>query len=396
MPGSAILHPSVLAIHLRDDHVMGGCEQYRIRIPFEMIRQKVSGSVMDWVPFGYMKKWPRDPHRTVGPSDYDMWVLARHRPLPYDDFTRPPDDILESVDQLGIKLDGRSHLIDLLRIVRRKLKVVLEYDDDHWGSREIGDYEHCDLARDLLKEASAITVTTVDLRNLVQKYARGVPVYILPNCVRFWEWQGWERWKRWPDDFVVLGLTGSKTHYIDWQVLADVLPRIMEEHQNVALVLQGFVPDYLQPMAVRYSDRVYADEKFKDYTAYPGTIRQSDIALCPVDTQDEFNRYKSAIKAVEAMAAGRPLANGRQGGSVPIVSDTRYYRRVVGSGNKRGVVVKEHEPGQWYEAINLLITDKDRRERYARKGRSWVWKNRSIETKWRLWWNAYQEIYRRK
>jgi len=395
VPGN-ILHPTVLAVHLRDDYVMGGCEQYRIRIPFEMVRSKVQGSIMDWVPYGYMKKWPMDGSMKTKPSDYDIWVLARHRPLPYDDYSRPPAEILDSVDQLGIKLDGRSHLIDLVRIVKSKVAVVLEYDDDHWGSRDFAEYRHYDLARDLLKEGSAITVTTVDLRNLVQKYAPGVPVYILPNCVRFWEWQGWDRWERWPDDFLVLGLTGSKTHYRDWRVLAEVLPRIMEEHENVALVLQGFIPDYLQPVVAKYQDRAYADDKFKDYSTYPGVIRQSDIALCPVDTRDEFNKYKSAIKAVEAMAAGRRLPGGKQGGAVPIVSDIRYYRRVVGSGNKRGIIVKERDPQAWYEAIKILIMDKDRRQRYARRGRAWVWKNRSIETKWRLWWDAYQEIYRRK
>jgi hypothetical protein len=106
------------------------------------------------------------------------------------------------------------------------------------------------------------------------------------------EWQGWERWKRWDPEWTVLGLAGSITHYDDWIVLKDVLPRIMREHGNVAFLLQGFIPDYLENVVGQYPSRVYADEYFRDYNEYPGVIRQSDITLCPVDPDDKFNLAK--------------------------------------------------------------------------------------------------------
>lgn len=393
-------HPTVLAIHLRDDGVMGGCEQYRVRIPFEGIRENVKGVALDWAPIKKVQEWAKNGGKNVTPVDYDMWLLPRFRPLPYGaedsaEFSDVPDHLKHRVRRLGVELEGEAHLLDLVRIVRQKLSVVLEYDDDHWGSRNLGHEEYIPLAIKLLREADAITVSTQPLKELVQMHAPGIPVYVLPNMLRFGEWQGWERWERWPEDYVVIGLTGSITHYEDWKVLKDVLPRILKENGNAALLLQGFIPDYLGDLVVRYEDRVYSDHYFRDYTEYPGVIRQSDITLCPVLPDDEFNRYKSAIKAMEGMAAGRPFSDGKTGGSAVVASPLNYYGKVVGWGNKRGIIA-DHEPDVWYRAITDLIKDKGKREDYGRKGWIWIDRNRSIERKWRMWWDAYQQIHRRK
>jgi len=206
------------------------------------------------------------------------------------------------------------------------------------------------------------------MRRLIQNYAPGVPIHILPNCVKFEEWQNWDRWTRWPEDFVVLGLTGSITHYEDWRVLEDVLPRILSENGNAALLLQGYIPDYLAGLVAQYPHRVYADNTFRDYTKYPGIIRQSDITLCPVEPDDPFNHAKSAIKAIEGMASGRDLPNGRKGGTAVIASPMNYYGKAVGWGNKRGIIV-EHESEAWYKAISDLVSDDNRRMRYQMKGR---------------------------
>jgi glycosyltransferase involved in cell wall biosynthesis len=255
--------------------------------------------------------------------------------------------------------------------------------------------EHVGLAIELLKEADAVTVTTKHMRDLVQGFAPGVPTYILPNVVKFAEWQGQERWLRWEKDWIVLGLTGSITHHDDWKVLKDVLPRLLREHTNVALLLQGFVPDYLKNLSIKYPARVYADESFRDYPKYPEVIRQADVILCPVDPDDRFNLAKSAIKAVEGMACGRPLSDGNMGGAAIVASPLPYYGRTVGWGNKRGIVC-DHDPDSWYSALSCMINEPDKREHWQRRGWIWVHQNRSIERKWSMWWNAYQEIYRRK
>lgn len=380
---------------------MGGCEEYRVAIPFREIRERVPGSVLDWAPIGKVQKWAGDGTRRVTPTDYDMWVLPRHRPLPYgtggtiglDDI---PDNIKNGMEQKwGFTLEGQAHLLDLVRLVKKKLVVIGEYDDDHWGSRDLGYMEHVDLARKLLREFDAITVTTEHMRDVVKRYAPAVPVYILPNCVKWSHWQGWDRWDRWEPDSLVLGLTGSITHYDDWIVLKDVIPRVLAEYPNVCLLLQGFVPDYFEELAEKYPNRVYADKGFRDYAEYPGVIRQSDITLCPVDPTDKFNLCKSPIKSLEGMSAGRAISDGNQGGAAVIASHINYYGRVVGWGNKRGIVV-DHEPDAWYNAITTLIRDKEKRERYQRAGHRWAEQNLSIERNWKRWWDCYQTVYDRR
>lgn len=395
------VHPTVLAIHLRDDGILGGCEQYRFRIPYQEIRDRVKGSVVDWAPLGQVKRWAYSDASTK-PTDYDMVVLVRHRPLPYGiegtpAFNELPQRLMTGLAEMGLKLQGKAHLLDLVDMLKfGGQKVILEYDDDHWtGSRDIGYYDHLPLVQELLKKADAVTVTTPFMRKITQDYATGVPVYILPNCVKWGQWQGWDRWKRWSDDQVILGLTGSVTHGSDWNVLADVLPRIFQENKNVGLVLAGFIPDYFKPLVTRYPSKIYADDKFRDYSEYPGLIRQADIILCPVDSGDDFNKAKSGIKATEGYAAGRRLSNGKNGGAMAIVSPLDYYKKVVGSGNKRGLVV-DHTPEAWYEAITAMIRDKETREHYQELGHKWVKENHNIDVTWHLWWSAYSEIFQRK
>jgi glycosyltransferase involved in cell wall biosynthesis len=377
---------------------MDGCNHYRFRIPYEMIRKRVDGAYLDWAPISKVREWAMDPRASIRPADYDMFILARHRPLPYIDDAEIegiPDSLWESISKAGIELERESHLLDLVRVLKAKQCVVAEYDDDYWtGSRDLG-HKYPELTRKLLSEVDAVTVSTPHLRKITQRYAAGTPVYILPNSVMFSEWQGHERWDFWEEDAVVLGLTGSITHGKDWEVLEDVLPRVLKENGNVALLLSGFVPDYLKPLLDKYPGRVFAQDHFVDYMKYPAIVRQADITLCPVDPEDPFNWAKSGIKAIEGMAAGRLLSNGKTGGAAVIASPLDYYKRVVGSRNKRGIIV-EHTPESWYQAITLLVKDRGRRERYGKKGRAWVYTNRAAENTWPLWWNAYQEIYRRK
>jgi glycosyltransferase involved in cell wall biosynthesis len=326
----------------------------------------------------------------VKPSDYDLMLLPRHRPMPYND-KEMFAGIFDKVEEIGVSIQGQSDLIDLVRVLKTKQCVVLEYDDDYFtDSRDLG-YEYSELLRALVKEVDAITVSTEHLRNVVQKYAQGVPIYILPNCVVWSEWQDHERWELWPEDYVVLGLTGSPTHNEDWKVLETVLPEVMERHGNVALVMGGFEPDYLSELKVKYPDRV-ALSGVLDYMDYPGLIRQADIVLCPVVPDDEFNKSKSAIKAIEGLAAGRTLPDGTMGGAVPITSNL-YYR--VTGGNKRGLTV-EHTADAWLGGLTTLIEDQQMRMRFSKKGYAWVRNHHDIDRKWGLWWDAYRTIFRRK
>jgi glycosyltransferase involved in cell wall biosynthesis len=386
-----------LAIHLRDDGFMDACNHYRFRIPFEEMRKRISGGFFDWAPAGKVREWALDKSSSARPTDYDLILLPRHRPMPYGwagelDKAEIPQGMIAGLQQLGIDDLGHSYLLDLVRVWKRTTCMVGEYDDDYFTASRDLRYEHYDLLHSMLRELNAVTVSTPYLRKVVNKVAPGVPVYILPNCVPWTEWQDQEKWEFW-EDRVVIGLTGSKTHYDDWKVVQDVIPQILKDHTHAAFLLAGFSPDYMEGIEDEFPDQVVIHEPVR-YEDYPSLIRQADIVLCPVDPDDEFNWSKSAIKAVEGMAAGRTLSNGKSGGGVPIVSDTDYYRRAVG-GDKRGRTV-DHTPEAWHSAITELLLDHDTRDRLAVRGHQWCGQNRAIENQWHHWWNCYRDIYRRK
>ena len=400
-------HPTTLAIHVRDDGIMDGCAQYRFRIPFEELRRRVPGGVFDWGPIGEVREWAgrgrqyKLIHTSQGlarvpiptPADYDMFLLPRWRPVPYapGEFEAIPEINKDALKKLGIELTGHSHLIDILRILKGGITTVLEFDDDYFTQSRDLEYDYYDLFYEFIQHGDAFTVSTDYLKRIVNKYAPGKPVFVLPNCVMWSEWQDRERWDTLPEDAVILGLTGSKTHLEDWKVLETVLPRILKEHRQAFYLAGSFLPDYLQPLMDQFPDQaLYVPPVL--YGEYPDLIRQADIVLCPVFPEDEFNWSKSAIKAIEGLAASRQLPNGQMGGAVPITSDLYYYRRVTG-GNKRGLTI-EHTPEAWYDAITHLLTNESTRWQMAKKGRSWVYQNRSIEQQWSLWWNAYRTIHK--
>lgn len=393
MPGK-IEHPTVLAMHLRTDKRMGGCEHYRFRIPFEEIRRRVPGAYLDWMPIDAARRAAKDGNG-VKPTDYDLLLWPRHRPIPYGTVEPESGDetpslnevsgMLDAVEeQLGITLDRESHLVDLADILKLKQRIVLEYDDDYFSNSRDLHYDQYELLHKLMAKASAVTVTTTYLRDLYQKFAAGVPVYVLPNVVNWDEWQGHRKWEKWPEDAVVLALTGSPTHEKDWRIMESVLPIALEEHPQAHLLVGAYMPDYLMPLAEKYKDRVHFEEPVP-YHQYTEVVAQGDIILCPVIPDDPFNLGKSAIKAIEGLAAG----------GVPVTSDLFYYNRVTGK-NKRGLTVPHGDVDAWCTAIAKLVNDKNYRMRLLRKGRSWVRANRSIDQAWPLWWNAYREIYNRR
>ena len=388
-----IARPTVLASHLRDDGIMDGCNHYRFRIPFEVMRQRVPGGTFDWAPSEHVRSWAGSS-ASVKPTDYDILLLPRHRPLPYTDEERAaiPEALRRGAAEMGVPIGGRSHLLDLVPVLRLGQSVVLEYDDDYFTEARDLNYEHHDLLRELLALADAVTVSTDYLARLVRKHAPTTPVYVLPNCVNWGEWQERQRLDFLPEDAIVIGLTGSATHLEDWRVLAGVLPRILDEHPRAHFLGAGFLPDYLGEM-VETRDRAHflGTVSYHDYATL---VRQCDITLCPVLPDDPFNLGKSALKAIEGMAAGRRLPSGRSGGSVPITSKLYYYQRATG-GSKRGLSV-EHTPEAWHDAITTLITNNELRMRLSQRGRGWVYQNRAIERQWPLWWDAYREIHRRK
>lgn len=183
---------------------------------------------------------------------------------------------------------------------------------------------------------------------------------VLPNCLDL------DLWKRRPKEKpLTVGLTGGASHYEDWRQVVEPLKKLQEEF-GIRIVVGGYYPGYLSELDPEWIP-------WKKYSEYPDTIREMDILLCPVN-DDDFNLYKSGIKAVEGMAVG----------AVPVCSDHLIYRRVINHKNT-GLLVKDG----WYEPIKMLLEDHTLRERLSDRGRKWVKKNRDINSRIGEWVSVY-------
>lgn len=243
-----------------------------------------------------------------------------------------------------------KYLVSLLK--KGGAKVVYDADDDPWGHIAS---QRCDPI--LIARLSDVnTVSTPALRKKIPN------AVVLPNCLDFALWG--KKKRKGP---LTVGLSGGMSHLEDWRQIREPLETIQNRY-GIRLLVGGYLPGYLRHLEVEFVPWV-------PYWEYPSTIREMDIILCPV-TDDEFNLYKSGIKAVEAMSEG----------VVPVCSDHPIYRRVVNH-QYSGLLVR----GDWVEAISLLIEDEKQRSRLSFNGWKWARKHRDIDKWVGKWLKTYRE-----
>jgi len=278
---------------------------------------------------------------------------------------------------------GRREFIDTIREYGGK--VVFDTDDDLTD-------DHRDLGRGgdfkgILHDVDAVTVSTWSLRDQLAPYTDGHRPWVLPNHidVPWFSKVSLSAKRTVPEGRLAVGFIGTASHYDDWEYPVEALGRLARERDDIVIVAAGYTPDYLKelPNLVQL--------KAVPYGHYPALMRQFDIVCCALDPNDEFNKCKSAIKALEAMSAARRMQNGKIGGAVAVCTNMPVYRRVV-SNRHNGLLVANDE---WYDALSGLIDDEQLRTKIAVRGHRWVEKNRNIASGYKLWGRAYHEILRR-
>lgn len=226
-----------------------------------------------------------------------------------------------------------------------------------------------------------VTVSTPHLSKRMERFV-GYRPPVLPNhiAVDWFSKMSSETSRMF--DGLTIGLLGTASHYGDWHYPVEALKQIKEEHPEVTILMAGYFPDYLDGIATKVNG--------VPYSRYPGLIRQFDIVLCSLDPDDNFNKSKSAIKALESMASARDV-DGKTGGAVAVCTDMPVYRRVVTS--ERNGLLAPHD--DWYPALKRLVTDDNLRKRLAVQGYKWVGKHRNSRKGKALWSKTYRQLIRR-
>ena len=314
----------------------------RLTGPFAKLRN--AGYPVAWMPYDMIRA---KAARREGMSTYDVYILAR-----------------------AVNHDGR--IVDMIkRLQAAGKKVIWETDDDYTNEfRQVTDGD----PQAVVQECDAITVSTPYLREQTLKHTPGLPAYLLVNTIDFGFWSKVTKSKR-VIPGPAIGLVGTKTHYEDWKQLGDSLHRIAAEYPQAQFVLGGLHPDYLMDLPNLHCLQPC------EYINYPDMIAQFDIGLAPLDPDDNFNKSKSAIKALEYWAAGNCV----------VASKCSVYDAVMDP--QRGFSASN--PDEWYQAIKAYLDDFDMAQEKAKNGIEWTWRNRNMDTRFPFWYNVYEEVFRR-
>ena len=268
-------------------------------------------------------------------------------------------------------------LVDALRV--HGAKVVYELDDDYTGKHRVTPSGRSCLP--YIAEVDAITVSTPGLAKAVQSAAPRVPVHVLPNYlpVELFASQS-EKTKR-TDPRLSIYVAGSNAHFLDWQVLEDVIPNLHRDFPDVRFTVAGCQPYYLDHDYIAFRDAVPFQE-------YPSMLADADIIVSPVDPTDKFNYSKSAVKALEAWAARRPVGK-HVGGAAFIGSAGKVYNSTVN--NRHNGLLVRHSPYYFEAGLRKLIQDQHLRHRLQIEGHKDV-QAHDIALHWHKWSKAYRDV----
>lgn len=251
-----------------------------------------------------------------------------------------------------------------------KKKVVIDIDDNYLSiapSHRLYDVmketkKNRAFLGAILTFADALTVSTAPLKQKLAEHLKKVynmekPIIIIPNMndVKQWDFKPAEKHK----DRIVIGYTGSNSHYDDLQMVFPQIAKIMDKHKNVYFEVLGSLTNdeavklfsCFSKKAKKRCDLIPATSTFREYPKHLASMKW-DIGIAPlVDT--DFTRSKSPIKFFEYSMY-----------KIPTIASRVYpyyvpsFGRDVITHDETGLLVK---PSEWFNALEDLILNKEKR-----------------------------------
>lgn len=136
-------------------------------------------------------------------------------------------------------------------------------------------------------------------------------------------------------------LSGTTTHDHDWAYVEPAVADVLDARPEVELWLGGYVnpSDALTKFGARVRRL-----PFRPWTEVPGTLRDLDVNLAPLEPGSVFNESKSAIKWLEAALTATPT----------VASPTEPFREAIEHG-VNGLLAQSQD--EWRDAICALVDD---------------------------------------
>lgn len=302
---------------------------------------------------------------------------------------RPSDwqayDAIEEAKSMGKKIV--FEIDDLLQLVNPN-----NYAYEYWTP--IG----ANLGRslNLMKLCNAVTTTTPRLANEYALFNRRmfvIPNYLDPdlwNQPKSWSTKEWnDYYKRKNDDIIRIGWTGAASHRQDLEMISGIITKLCKKYKNVQFSMLGFTPkEIFSTIPLREGTCPHCGaegqleaDKGVPVLEYPDKLKSMafDIGIAPI-IETGFNECKSDLKLKEYAAIGVPV----------VASNIKPYSESLKDGvGKRGYLASNGK--DWYNYLEMLILDKDLRERLGKNNRRWYEEN-TIDKHIYKWIEVYKEL----
>jgi glycosyltransferase involved in cell wall biosynthesis len=316
----------------------GGCQAYRVRFPFDAIKEHRPDLVIGWG--GVIPKPARETADVIvgqrvcnpGPSElWQKWAKAGDRKLVYE-----MDDDLWNVDPSNERAYYFFRNLDIQRRITENIQV-----------------------------AHAVTVSTPELAEMVREKTGHGNIHVVPNAVPAWllDHQA-ERNHH-------VGWGGSPTHHGDFGLLRQGMKKFLQHNKDKTFHCIGM--NYaewmkLPPAQCAFTKWVPTPEDFFLTIDY-------SVGVAPLaDTL--FNSSKSDIKFLELAALGIPT----------IASDVPAYKSIQDGCN--GLLIKnDHE---WGRALKASVEQRDFFLEMGQDAKEYVAANRTTAHTAPLWLKALE------
>lgn len=231
-----------------------------------------------------------------------------------------------------------------------------------------------DLFRASFRSADLVSCTTDILAEKLRTINPNVAV--LPNLIDFNQYPKIELVKK----NIRIGWQGGVSHFEDLHMIRDAIGEILKKYPQVTFVYWGDMKLY--GMFRKFPMERIEAHTWTDYMVYPYKLAcmNLDIGLCPV-VENEFNRNKSAIKYFEYSMAN----------AATIASNWEPYSSCI-TNNKDGLLVK---PNEWFNAMEELILNKEKRESLAKNAYDNIYENFNADKQAYKWLDAYEKVLKK-
>lgn len=243
----------------------------------------------------------------------------------------------------GINPRYRNVWIKLCELAENRM--IFDIDDDFFSAPDhfrTSNPLFLGMLEEMIRESHVVTVTTPVLADRLLPLNSNV--HVVPNRVPSWLTE----WNRPQASELTVGWAGGESHEWDWADVAPYLGRFLTRQPDVSFNAIGYWDwgNAAVDLSSWPSARVRRSGWFSNVEEYYKSI-DFDIGVIPL-AAEEFNRSKSAIKALEYAALGVPAVASAYGPYPDFVRD-----------GETGYLVKHGQ--DWQRFLSRLVRDPELR-----------------------------------